>query len=471
MHVSQVNLQREVKCVNIPILSNMVEGLKVFFKTRRYVAYTTVFFATSFLTFFWSILLSGYAGSSYESILINLFVYLGATGTIYFMLGSLFMIIGLEKVWITRRGRGKTTELKGIAWMAVSFAISVFLSIAAGPTALLFFAIFCWIGWIAFQAYLSARTSLRVAEIAEPKKGGIAIGIGSLILLLIGIGIIAAEAIAALVLIPGDLFGIGTAIQSIGLFSNAITNIANQYSWLIVAYAMMGLFVLISLFSFFKYARKGAALNIAILVLFIGIYAGYFLVNVMRRSQPPGFEPVDIFMTLFFLLYAMAGIGRTVTEGVEERRSWTRDLGPLLTFFLASGFFFVDSIIAVAGVSGSQLATWFAWNDFNSLWMYVFRDVVKLIAFPLAAIFSMLYYLRWERVERIYDAAMDDGVIEEGEVDEDVEEYAKRREETRGQIPEHKQGHDLSAPDPSRLRVDSSKRYTPGKRLGDEEEE
>ncbi len=460
--------------MNIPVLSNIVEGLKVFFKTRRYVAYTTVFVATAFLTFFWSILLNGYAANDeIENILINLFVYLGATGTIYFMLGSIFMATGLEKVWITRRGRGRTTELKGLAWMAVSFAISVFISLpqVAGRNALMFFAVFCWIGWIAFQAYLSSRTSLRVASIAEPKKGGIAIGIGSFIILIIGLGIIAAEAIAALFLIPNDMFGIGTALQSISLFSSAMSNLQAQFTWLVVAYSMMGLFALIALFSFFKYARKGAALNIAILVVFIGIYAGYFLVNVMRRNIPPGFDPVDIGMTLFFLIYAMSGIGRTVTEGVEERRSWTRDLGPLLTFFLASGFFFVDSIIAVSSNPASGLALWFEWTNYDNLWTFVFRDVVKLIAFPLAAIFSMLYYLRWERTERVLERALEDGVIEEDEVDEDIKEYARKEKETAGQIPEHKQGHDLSSPDSSRLRVDESRRYKPGRRLGDDEEE
>ena len=125
--------RREVYLLNIPILSGIGEGLKVFFKTRRYVAYTIVFFASAFLIFFMSYLLNAFAANDeIENILINLFVYLGATGTIYFMLGSLFMMLGLEKVWITRRGRGRVTEMKGVAWIAVSFAISVFLSIIAG---------------------------------------------------------------------------------------------------------------------------------------------------------------------------------------------------------------------------------------------------------------------------------------------------------------------------------------------------
>jgi hypothetical protein len=38
-------------------------------------------------------------------------------------------------------------------------------------------------------------------------------------------------------------------------------------------------------------------------------------------------------------------------------------------------------------------------------------------------------------------------------------------------IKKGKAGHDLSTPPPSRLSVDSSKRFKPGKRLGEEEED
>ncbi len=134
--------------------------------------------------------MSWYAGTAIEETLVLFFAYIGSAGTIYFAFGSLLTGIGADRLWITRRGRGRTTELKGLSWMAVSFAISVFLSILAGAIAMLFFAMFCWVGWIAFQGYLSTRTSLRIATIAEPKKGGILLGTGSLILLLIGLGLI-----------------------------------------------------------------------------------------------------------------------------------------------------------------------------------------------------------------------------------------------------------------------------------------
>ena len=216
-----------------------------------------------------------YAGTSIEVVLVNFFAYIGSAGTIYFAFGTLLTGIGADRLWITRRGRGRTTELKGLSWMVVSFAIAVFLSILAGPTSMLFFAIFCWVGWIAFQGYLSTRTSLRIATIAEPKKGGFLLGTGSFILLLIGIGLIAAEGLLALYLVPNDILGLGTLINSI--FADATNNILVQLNFLLVGYIMMGLFALVMLISFFRNAGKGAALNIALLTIFIAIYSGYFL--------------------------------------------------------------------------------------------------------------------------------------------------------------------------------------------------
>ena len=465
--------------MRIPVLSGIVEGLGTFFRTRRYVAYTAVFVATVFLSFFTSLLMTWTAGTPVQDILVYFFAYLGSTGTIYFAIGSLLTAVGGDRLWITRRGRGSVTELKGVAWMAVSFAISVFMSILLGAIALVFFAMFCWVGWIAFQAYLSARTSLRVASIAEPKKGGILLGAGSFLILLIGLGIIAAEALAALYLIPNDIFGLGTTIGSI-LGSDAIGNVLLQQTSLIVAYAAMGMFALVMLISFLRHAGRGAALNIALLTLFISLYSGYFLVNVLRRVDAFGMTPVDIAMSIFFLLYAMSGIGRTVTDAVEESRSRVRDFGPLMTFFLASGFFFIDSIIAVSTTPGTAIAQWLDPSTgllANNYVLFLFRDVAKLIAFPLTAIFAALYYLRVERTERIVTRAKDRGeTFTPDEVDEDLAEKAPEpgqpwpSERATG-IEEGRQGHDLSAPDPDRLTVDRSRRLGKSKRFGEDDEE
>ena len=447
--------------MGIPILSGIVDGLKVFFKTRRYVAYLIIFVFTTFLGYFVTWLMTIYPGTFIEQILANFFLYIGATGTIYFAFGTLLIGAGADRAWITRRGRGRVTELKGVAWLAVSFALSVFLSLYFGREALLFFAMFCWVGWIAFQAYLSSRTSLRLATISEPKKGGIGVGIGSFIVLIIGLGIIGALILAVLFLIPENMFGLGDAVTAI--FPQAVTNLQIHGILIWVAAGLLGLFALVSLLAFFRYAGKGAALNVALMTIFIGVYSGYFFVNVMRRTGAPTMSVVDVAMSIFFLAYAMSGIGRTVTEGVEESRMTTRDFGPLFTFFLASGFFFVDSIIAVSSAGAPTLAGWFEWTGDTVYETFIFRDIAKLLAFPLVAIFTSLYYLIFERAERVAEDVREER--EEGEEirDEDLDrEIVEELEEP----PEDRYG---APPDPDRLRVDDSRRLGKPKRFGEDD--
>jgi hypothetical protein len=125
-----------------------------------------------------------------------------------------------------------------------------------------------------------------------------------------------------------------------------------------------------------------------------------------------------------------------------------------------------------------MIGSWFgnAWTvDTYATW--ILRDVAKLIAFPIAAILSMLYYLRTERVERIVERARDEGITyDPDEVDEDVAEAtpdpgeAWPSERSEG-VKEGKPGHDLSAPDPDRLSVDKSRRLGKAKRYGEDEEE
>ncbi|TXT55323.1 MAG: conserved membrane protein of unknown function [Candidatus Thorarchaeota archaeon] len=458
--------------MKIPVLSGIVEGLKVFFRTKRYVAYTTVFAATTFLAIFVSGLMTRFAGTFIEVILVNFFAYVGAAGTIYFMIGSLLTGLKLDKLWIKRRGRGRWNELMGLTWMVVSFAAAVFLSILFGPAPLIFFAMVCWVGWIAFQAYLSSRTSLRIATIAEPKKGGIAIGLGSFLILIIGIGIIAAEIISALIIFPNNLFGVGDFLS--GLSVNWMDNLATHLPFITIAMGLLGAFALISFFAFLRYSGRGAALNISLLTIFIGIYSWYFLINIIRRSQPFGFDPTDVVMTLFFLVYAMSGIGRTIIEEVEESRSRLVDFGPLLTFFLASGYVFVDSIIAASTGGSTLIAGWFQTDLIADTYAaYLFRDVSKLVAFPLVAIFSSLYYLLFQRKERIIEKAeMEGDEIDPGEADEDIVEAAKEAEEEEGRaIPKGKPGRDLTRSDPDRLRVDDSRRLGSSRRYGDDDEE
>ena len=96
--------------MNIPVISGIAEGLGVFFKTRRYLAYTIVFVFTAFLGLFATWLMTLTVGTPTETLLVNVFAFVGSAGTIYFAFGALFTGLGVDGLWITRRSRGRTTS-------------------------------------------------------------------------------------------------------------------------------------------------------------------------------------------------------------------------------------------------------------------------------------------------------------------------------------------------------------------------
>jgi hypothetical protein len=103
--------------------------------------------------------------------------------------------------------------------------------------------------------------------------------------------------------------------------------------------------------------------------------------------------------------------------------------------------------------------------------LFLFRDVSKLIAFPIVAIFTALYYLRVERSDRVISRARERGEkLEPDEVDSDIAEEIREEEEK----PKTAERYS-SAPEPERddgrLRIDSSRRLGEAKRLGDDDDD
>ncbi|MHA2179449.1 MAG: hypothetical protein ACXAAK_13975, partial [Candidatus Thorarchaeota archaeon] len=76
----------------------LFDGIGVFFRTRRYLAYLIVFVATTFLGLFVSWLMTTYPGTGIEGVLVYFFTYVGSAGTIYFALGSLLTGLGIDRL-------------------------------------------------------------------------------------------------------------------------------------------------------------------------------------------------------------------------------------------------------------------------------------------------------------------------------------------------------------------------------------
>ena len=93
-----------------------------------------------------------------------------------------------------------------------------------------------------------------------------------------------------------------------------------------------------------------------------------------------------------------------------------------------------------------------------------------MIAFPLIAIFTAIYYLRVERAGRVVERARDEGEqLDPDELDSDIAEELAEEKESR---PAERYS---AAPEPDRddgrLRVDSSRRLGAPERLGDDDDD
>ncbi|MHA1864755.1 MAG: hypothetical protein ACTSWA_13365, partial [Candidatus Thorarchaeota archaeon] len=125
---------------------------------------------------------------------------------------------------------------------------------------------------------------------------------------------------------------------------------------------------------------------------------------------------------------------------------------------------------AVASNNTTLIWSWFhAGGIFTDpRFLFLFRDVSKMIAFPLIAIFTAIYYLRVERTGRVVERARDEGEqLDPDEVDSDIAEELAEEKESRP-VERHS-----AAPEPDRDsgRLESTGRLGAPKRLGDDDDD
>jgi hypothetical protein len=132
--------------------------------------------------------------------------------------------------------------------------------------------------------------------------------------------------------------------------------------------------------------NKSTASSIAFLGLFISSYSAYFIYNVLKGFDP-SFDLVGAGISLFFLVYTMSNIGRTLASRAELDTRWklSKELAATFTFFLASGYMFTDALFTVI------LA------DTNSALAGLVGDIIKLIIFPFVAFIMELNFIRKSR--------------------------------------------------------------------------
>jgi hypothetical protein len=130
-----------------------------------------------------------------------------------------------------------------------------------------------------------------------------------------------------------------------------------------------------------RHSNKPTMMNIALVGLFVSLYSSYFIYNA-GKGPGLGIDFVDIGVTIFFLLYTMSSVGASLASRAEIDTRWkiSKELAATFTFFLASGYFFLDSLLPITAgdpVFGAALG-----------------DIIKLYLFPFIALIMELFYLR-----------------------------------------------------------------------------
>ncbi|TFF84606.1 hypothetical protein EU524_00790 [Candidatus Thorarchaeota archaeon] len=344
--------------MDIPILTNFIEGLRVFFDSKRLRWLTLVFVVGALLitilerVVFQFTLLAGLAALA------------GGIFPVYFMLTAIVSLVGLSR-FVADDESYFNSAVMTVVWMVVSgIVLMAFLIFLRQLFNLVFIGI-AFLGWIGFQSYFATRTSLGYAEsVVIADRSWLVRGLYAFIYFF-NYALIVGAFVVSVILNPG-------------VFLSAAFFLALFGGLLALGFNFLNGMILIA------ERNKSTASSLSFLGLFISAYSAYFIYNVLKPFDG-SLDPISLAISLFFVVYTMSGIGSTLSSRADLDTRWklSRELAATTTYFLASGFLFVDAMFTVL-VADPSLAG-------------AVGDAVKLIVFPFVALVMELVFIRRSR--------------------------------------------------------------------------
>lgn len=364
--------------MEIPFLSNFIDGLKLFFESKKLRWFALVFFIGAFFITVWE-RLSALLSDVFPGIALLLFS--GGVFPIYFMLVAFISALGLDRFVVSEESY-KKSFIYTLIWGVISAFVLIGMVFFTFPLFIFIFVGITFLGWIGFQSYFATRTSLGFAKSLDTGKRSLLIGLLYGAIYIFNYAVVIGTVIVGWILFAPELTAIGFALigglLALGFnFLNGMILVAER--------------------------NKSTASGVSILGLFISLYSAYFIYNVLKGFDP-SLDLVSIAISIAFILYTMSGIGRTLSSraDLDTRFKMSRDFAATFTYFLASGFMFVDSVFTLIIVNPSLQG--------------IISDVIKLILFPFIAFIMVLYYL-YESRKKLKKAEP----VKEGEIVEEEE--------------------------------------------------
>jgi hypothetical protein len=344
--------------MDIPVLTNFIDGLKIFFSSRRLKWLTLIFVLGALIITIWERLVFQF------SILSGLAALTGGIFPVYFMLAAFISLIGLSKFLADDESYFNSFIMTAI-WFVVSGIVLLAFLIFIRPIFNLIFIGVAFLGWIGFQSYFATRTSLTYAKaVVIEDRSWLVRGLYAFVYFL-NYAIIVGAFIISVIWNPAS-------------FASAAFFLALLGALLALGFNFLNGMILMA------ERNKSTASSISFLGLFISAYSGYFIYNVLKPFDG-ALDPVSLAISLFFILYTMSAIGRTLSSRADLDTRWklSREVAASLTYFLASGFMFIDAMFTVL-VADPNLAG-------------AVGDAVKLIVFPFVALVMELLFIRRSR--------------------------------------------------------------------------
>ncbi|MFW9834757.1 MAG: hypothetical protein ACFFEK_12230 [Candidatus Thorarchaeota archaeon] len=344
--------------MEIPVLTNFIEGLKLFFSSRKLRWLTLVFIIGAFLITLYERLAVAVPA------LAGLTLFAGGVFPTFFLITAFLALLGLTKFVVVEESYVRSLIFT-VIWLVVSLFILAVMLLVRVFFNILFIGI-GFLGWIGFQSYFAARNSLGYAESVAIEKKSKLVGL-----------------LYSIIYIVNYLVIIGAFIVSWVIFGTAPL-------WIIVGFlgALLAAgFNFINGWILLSERDKSTASNIVFLGLFVSFYSAYFIYNVMKGFDA-ALDLVSISISVIFILYTMSGIGRSLSSRADMDTRWklSKELAATTTFFLASGYMFVDAMFSVilSGFGDPALAG-------------ATGDAIKLFVFPVVALIMELNFVRISR--------------------------------------------------------------------------
>jgi len=346
--------------VDIPILTSFIEGLKLFFASKRLKWLTLIFFIGAFTIIIWENLAIIFPGLGLVALVV------GGVFPTFFLITGFTAFIGLAR-FVADEESYRKSLIYTIFWFVASFFVLILLFVVRPIFNWMFIGV-AFLGWIGFQSYFSTRSALGYAESvaidSQSKLMGYLYGFIYILNYVVVFG-----AVIVTFIFVNPTWGAGLLFGVLGALLAAGFNFIN--GWILNAER-----------------NKSTASNISFLGMFISFYSAYFIYNVMK-GYDPGLDLVGIGISVFFILYTMSSVGRSLASRAELDTRWkfSKELAATFTFFLASGFMFVDAMFSVIlDLADATLEGGIG-------------DTVKLLVFPFVAFIMALNFIRKSRKE------------------------------------------------------------------------